>query len=121
MFLKVLNSRMMNEMQPLASEKGRFVLQEKSDNSQLLAISVHKVRDALPFSSNVIIKGSSADAYMLIETKLITEIKKVVSKTIDSVHHDGSYKHGLLENFPISRFLSDEPNTILESRIAIHQ
>ena len=45
---------LMKEMQ--ASEKDRFVFQEKSDYSQLLAMSVHKVCCAMTFSRNAIIE-----------------------------------------------------------------
>ena len=36
----------MNGMQPLVFEKGRFVFEEKSNNLQILATSVHKICDA---------------------------------------------------------------------------
>ena len=52
---------LMKEMQPLVFEKGRFLFQEKSDNFQLLANSVHDVCEPRKYSKNIILQQSSAD------------------------------------------------------------
>ena len=92
MFLEVtktLTDTFKNERQRLVLEKGRLVFAEKSERSQLLAISVYKVCDATTISRKVLIERYSADGNLLIET-MIAEIEKAVSKRMESVYQDSS-------------------------------
>ena len=70
MFLQVVKKStdtLTIEKQRLIFEKGRLVVQEKSEHSQPLATSVCKVCDAMTFSWNVIIERFSADGSWFIE------------------------------------------------------
>ena len=75
--LKKSIDTLLNEMQRLACERGRFVFQEKSGDFHILALSVHEVCDATMFSSNIIVGGCSLDRKLLIET-MMEEIEEVV-------------------------------------------
>ena len=83
-------------------------------------MSVHKVCNPKTFSKNIIIEQFVVDRKMLIE--MIEEKSKlVVSKEIESVDQDESYKYALLDNFPASSFCFEEPKTALNSRITFHK
>ena len=116
--LKKSTDNLMNDMQPLVLVKGSF-FQEKSDQFQFLAISIHQVRDARRFSWSFIIEQGCAGRNLLIET-MIGEIEEVVLKKIEYFYRGDSYKDALTDTFRITGIRSDEPNTILESRVAIH-
>ena len=89
-----------------------------NQTTQLLTRSVQEIYDAVILSRNVIIEGYSADGSILIET-MMAETENVVLKRMQSVYPDDSNEYALLENFPVSGFRSDEPNTILGSRVGI--
>ena len=69
-------------------------------------------------SRNVIVEQHSADVKLLIETMKL-DIEQVVSKSIETVYQNGSYKYALLDNFLVSGSLrSEEANTKLDCRLA---
>ena len=76
----------MNELQASIFEKGRFVIQEKSDHFRFLAISVHIICDAKVFSRNIIVERCSADTYSLIEI-MRAEIEKDESSLFIKTFH----------------------------------
>ena len=65
---------LMNELQPLAFEKDKFVIQEKSDHIRIL---VHKICDAMVLSRNIIIKRCCTNKNLLTET-VMEEIEMFV-------------------------------------------
>ena len=73
---KYLIDFLINELKPLVFEKSSF-LQEISDLSQSLGVSVPKVCAAITFSKNVIIEPISAVGNLLIATE-IAETDKVI-------------------------------------------
>ena len=68
--------QLMNEMQQLFFLERQVCFQEKSDHSQLLALSVHKIFDLMTFSRNVYNERCFADRNLLIEI-LLAEIDRV--------------------------------------------
>ena len=69
---------LMNEMQPMVFEKGRYVLQQKSDLLYILVIWIQKVSDARIIPEKSIIERCSQDRKLLVET--IIEIEDLFEK-----------------------------------------
>ena len=44
--------------------------------------------------------------------------RKVFLKKIESAHGDDSHSDSFIDNFHLSRFGSEEPNALLDSRVA---
>ena len=108
----------MNEVQPLVFVESRSAFQEKSHHFHILALVIHKVCDARIVSRNLIIERCSAGGKLLIET-MIEEIEKVVLEASVYQKLNDSYKY-TLDNFHLSRLHFEEPNTILNSRVAFY-
>ena len=108
----------MNEVQPLVFVEGRSAFQEKSHHFHILGLVIHKVCDSRIVSRNLIIERYSADGKLLIET-MIEEMEKIVVETAVYQNLDDSYKYAM-DNFHLSSFHFEEPNTILNSRVAVH-
>ena len=100
---KTSNDILMNEMQPLVSEKCRFDSQEKSKLFHFMLLSAGKVCNVMTFFRSFIIEFCSNDRIWLAET-MMDEKQKVVPKRIKSVHQDNSYKKANIDNFCLSSF-----------------
>ena len=105
------------ERQRLVFEIISFVFQEKSDHSQLLAIFVHKVYNAITFFGNFLFERYSADRSLLIET-LVAKMEEIVLKRIS-----GTWLLQMCTawQFRRIRIRSQEPNTILYSRVVTYK
>ena len=74
-------------MQPLVFEKIRFVFQEKSGHSHILALSAYNIFDSNIFSGNIGLELYSVDRKLLIET-MMEEMEKVILRRVKSVYQD---------------------------------
>ena len=73
---KVSIDALLNEMQPLVFERGRFVFQEKPEPFHILALSVQKVCDERRVSWKFILERYSQAKGSMIDT-LIEDIESV--------------------------------------------
>ena len=46
---------------------------------------------------------------------------EVVLKRIESVYRDDSYNYAVIDNFCVSRYHSEEPNTNVDSRVTFYK
>ena len=95
-------------------------LSEKVDHSQFLAITGCRRYATMTCFKNVMSKRLSADKNLLGVT-FIEEIEKDVLKKIESDYQEVTYKCAFLDDFPVSVFRSQLPNTKMDSRVAAHK
>ena len=100
-------------------EGGRFSIHEKSDHFNILAKSVHKICAARTFSRKNNIGKFFPDRKFSNET-IIQDIKNVILEEKATLYQDASKNYSIFDNFRVTGFRSEKPDTKLNSRLALH-